>query len=328
VRRALIGLVAVSIVAAATTGTACDRSTPAGDEPAPDDVTSAARAELPVPRTEIAGAVLDGRIVVVGGLTADGTASDLVHFYDADTDTRTEGPRLPVRLHHTVIVSARDRAWAIGGFTNGPGGSWAESARVWSIGAGDAAWREEIALPAPRGALAAAAADDGTIVAFGGVSAGAIVATTVVLRADATAWEDGPSLDEPREHLAATTIDGRVYAVAGRVASLESNKRTVESWDASGREGSWRREPSLSDTRGGTAAAGRCVAGGEEPGGTIASIECLNDDGDAWVGVADLTTARHGLAVVALAGNLHVIAGGDQPGLFVSGIHEVFESVT
>ncbi len=63
------------------------------------------------------------------------------------------------------------------------------------------------------------------------------------------------------------------------------------------------------------------MAGGEEPAGTIASVECLV--GDRWERVARLAVPRHGLAVAGLDGRLHVIGGGPQPGLFVSPAHEV-----
>jgi hypothetical protein len=121
------------------------------------------------------------------------------------------------------------------------------------------------------------------------------------------------------------SVGGRVYAIAGRVGPMETNLRTVESWDL--RAAEWRQEPQLRDTRGGTAAGGGCVAGAEAPGGTIASVECLRGagagSGSGWTVVADLARPRHGVAVVAVGSDLHVIGGGEQPGLFVSGAHEV-----
>ncbi len=82
----------------------------------------------------------------------------------------------------------------------------------------------------------------------------------------------------------------------------------------------------MNDTRGGTSAAEAggqpCVAGGEEPAGTIASIECLS--GGRWARVATLRAPRHGVAVAGVGDRLHVIAGGPEPGLFVSGAHELF----
>ncbi|HVM09388.1 MAG TPA: hypothetical protein VM345_13055 [Acidimicrobiales bacterium] len=327
-RRLLVPVVAVVAVLGAVSGCSSTDDAVRKVERSTDEISRVVRAELPTPRTEVAGAAFDdGTIIVVGGLTADGKASDLVHLHDGDADEWTEGPRLPAPVHHTQVVAARGRVYVVGGFAAAEGNEWVESAAVWSIGRNDTEWRPEPPLTSPRGALGAAATEDGTIVAFGGVSRGTVTATTEVLRPQATTWEKGPDMSEPREHLAATNIDGRIFAIAGRAGSLESNKRTVESWDPSGREGSWRREPHLVEARGGIAAAGRCVAGGEEPTGTIGTIECLGPDRDggerAWRTITSMRQARHGLAVIAIGDRLHIISGGDKPGLFVTGTHEV-----
>jgi hypothetical protein len=136
-------------------------------------------------------------------------------------------------------------------------------------------------------------------------------------------------LPNPSEHLAATvgatSEGGRVYAIAGRYRSLVGNLDTVMSFSPG--EQRWRSEPKLRHSRGGIGAAAPsgipCVAGGEAPEGTIASVECLI--AGRWRDVAKLAVPRHGVAVVAVGGTLHVIGGGPQPGLFVSDAHEAFE---
>ncbi len=275
-------------------------------------------AELPTARTEVAGAALGNSIYVAGGMTEDGAPSTAVDIYDAASNEWSRGPSLQRPLHHLAMTSAQGRVWVIGGYTQGNG----EVADVWSIEPGGTTWRAEPSLSAPRGALSATVVND-TIVAIGGVRAGQVLAEVSVLRPGATSWEPGPSLKESREHLATTSIDGRVYAIAGRVSSLESNKTAVESWDL--KSATWNSAPPLTKSRGGTAASGQCVAGGEEPQGTIASVECLSSDGRTWSTPFSLNVPRHGLAVVALNGKLHVIAGGEKPGLFVSRAHEVFD---
>jgi hypothetical protein len=282
----------------------------------------ASAAPLPTARTEVAGAVWQGRIVVVGGLTEAGVASARVDVYDPGTDRWQDGPALPLGLHHVGLAATRDRVYLVGGYhTPTPGGAWQPQSRVLSLGPDERVWREEPPLTEARGGLAAVAVGD-RIVAVGGTGAAGVLRRTEVLVDGA--WRPGPDLAEPRDHLAAASSGGRVFAIAGRQGSLESNLATVESWDPSSSEG-WRAEPRLNDTRGGTSAAeaaGRpCVAGGEEPRGTIASVECLV--GGRWLRVATLAEPRHGLAVVGLDGRLHVIGGGPRPGLFVSTAHEV-----
>ena len=323
-----VGLPRALLLAAALVPVACsgDDGPPAPRGAATTTVTApSALAELPVARTEVASAVLDGRIVVAGGLTADGGASDRVDVYDVGTNSWQPGPPLPLGLHHSGMAALGDRVWVAGGYTNGPGQDWVAQSRVVSLGPGERAWREEPALGGSRGGLALAGTT-GRLVAVGGTdNLGRFLTRTEVLTPGQRDWAAGPDMLEPRDHLAATASGGRVYAIAGRLGSLESNWATVESWDPAG-GGGWRAEPRLQDTRGGTSAAeaaGRpCVAGGEEPRGTIASVECLA--GGRREPVATLRIPRHDLAVAGLGNRLHVIAGGPEPGLFVSGAHEAF----
>jgi hypothetical protein len=289
----------------------------------PGPVPSRARAPLPPPqRTEVAGAFWDGKIVVVAGLLRDDTPSAQVDFYDPASDRWSPGPRLPQPLHHTGVGVLGDRLYVVGGYT-GAAGNWRPVADVISLGPGETTWRPEPALAGPRGALAVASLDE-ALVAVGGVGSGPEVRTEVLHRG-AAAWEAGPDLTYPSEHLAATGIGGRAYAIAGRYRSLEGNLDRVASF-APGDRG-WRKEPALRRSRGGIGAAApaghACVAGGEAPEGTIASVECLVKS--RWREVATLTIARHGVAVVAVGGTLHVIGGGPQPGLFVSDAHEAFD---
>ena len=293
------------------------------DDPAIEQKPSQARAPLPPPqRTEVTGSFWDGKVVIVAGLLRDDTPSAQVDFYDPGTDRWSPGPRLPQPLHHTATGVLGDRIYVVGGYT-GTAGNWQPVADVVSLGPGEARWRPEPPLAGPRGALAVASLDD-ALVAAGGVGSGPEVRTEV-LRQGAAAWERGPDLAYPTEHLAATGAGGRAYAIAGRYRSLEGNLDLVSSF-APG-DSRWRKEPALRRSRGGIGAAAPaghpCVAGGEAPDGTIGSVECLVDG--RWRDVAMLAVPRHGVAVVAVGQTLHVIGGGPQPALFVSDAHEAFD---
>jgi hypothetical protein len=282
------------------------------------------QAPLPAPpRTEVAGADFFFGLAVLGGLTADGKPSAQADHYQWPRDEWRSLPPLPVALHHAGAGELGDRLYVVGGYAEGALAAWTPTAEVWSLGNEETAWRKEPPLSLPRGALAVASTPD-ALVAVGGV-AGPDLVRTEILELGATSWKRGPDLTTPREHLAATWFDGRVYAIAGRAGSLESNRDSVESW-APG-ETAWRPEPKLNHARGGIGAAtvkrALCVAGGEAPGDrTIAEVECLYRG--AWKVVGKLEVPRHGLAVVAPDAQLHVIGGGPKPGLHVSDAHEMF----
>lgn len=310
--RAVVGLAAAGWIAAACT-------TPT--EPAPDDAPGQGRAaELPRPRTEVTGTTWDGDIVAAGGLDAEGAAMANVDLYDPAADAWTAAPDLPVALHHTSLGTLGDRVYVVGGYSIRQG-AWVAEPTVWSLGPGEDSWREEPSLATPRGALAVGATGE-RLVAVGGVDrAQQVLASTEILEVGANVWQPGPELHTAREHLAVTAAGEDVYAIAGRAGGLDTNLASVELLAGA----AWQPAPDLNASRGGIAAASAggvpCVAGGEEPAGTIASIECLA--GDAWQVAGELQVPRHGLAVAALDAELHVIGGGPEPGLTVSDTHEV-----
>jgi hypothetical protein len=175
-----------------------------------------------------------------------------------------------------------------------------------------------------RGALGATAVD-GRIIAVGGVDErGRDLASTEWYDPGADRWTPGPELSRTRQHLGVSARGGTVYAVGGRSPNLATVERIR--FEGGAPVGRWRPAPSLRFSRSGNGAATAdgvvCTAGGEEEVGTIAPIECLR--GGRWRHVADLEVPRHGLAVVAVDDELHIISGGPEPGFAFSRVHEVY----
>ncbi|MGH3923403.1 MAG: hypothetical protein ACRDTT_11140, partial [Pseudonocardiaceae bacterium] len=82
----------------------------------------------------------------------------------------------------------------------------------------------------------------------------------------------------------------------------------------------------LPTARGGVAAfwsagTGACLAGGEEPTGTLGAVECIDASG-AVVVLPPLGLPRHGLGAAVVDGVAYVLLGGPKPGLSVSGTVE------
>jgi N-acetylneuraminic acid mutarotase len=267
---------------------------------------------LPVPRTEVAAAVLGSEVFVAGGYLADGRSTTEVDRYLPQADRWFPAPELPAAVNHAAAASSGGRLYVIGG--NG-------AAR--SVFVFDGARWQTTQLPAARVA-AGAAALRGVVYVVGGRGVGGLAKN--VLAYDGTRWRvlPGPT---PREHLAVTAARGRIYAVAGRKAGYDTNLAVVESW-APG-EKRWRRETPVPQQRGGTGAAavgGTIVSvGGEAPSGTLRNVYAYDTARRKWRRLADLPTARHGLGVVAVGRTVYVIGGGPQPGLHVSATNESLE---
>jgi hypothetical protein len=277
-------------------------------------------APMPVPRTEVAAAVVGGEIVVVGGFTADGGASTRADAYSPARDSWRRLPDLPIGVHHAMAVGLGGTAYVLGGYT--ATGATLRAAFVLEKGA----WRALPRMPFPRAAAGAGVAGRRIVVA-GGIGEGRRLARrALVFDLRTRRWSNAPG-PTPREHLGVTSFAGTIYAVAGRTAGLDTNLLHFESWRP-GRP-RWQRLQPIPDSRGGTGAAalrGQIVsAGGEEPAGTIAEVLAYRISERRWVRLADLPTPRHGVGVAALGGRVYVIGGGPEPGLTVSSANESLE---
>jgi Kelch motif len=275
------------------------------------------RAAMPIPRTEVAAAVLGSEIVVLGGLTSDGGASQRVDAYSPARDSWRRLPDLPVGVHHSMAVGAGGRLHVLGGYT----ASGAVLRTAFALQGG--AWRALPRMPFPRAAAGAGVAGQRIVVA-GGIGEGRRLARNALvydLRAARWSVVPGPT---PREHLGVTAFAGTVYAIGGRTAGLDTNLLHFESFRPGQRV--WQRLQPIPDSRGGTGAAGvagRVVSvGGEEPAGTIAEVLAYRVAEKRWVRLEDLRTPRHGVGVAALGGRVFVIGGGPEPGLTVSSANE------
>lgn len=270
------------------------------------------RAPLPLARSEVAAAALGTQVAVVGGYLPDGTSSSRVDLYATRTDTWTRLPDLPASVNHSTAATLGGRLVVAGG--NGANRS------AWTLANGR--WRALPPMPAPR-AAAGAAVLGSRLYVVGGVGGGGLARNAVEFDLRRGKWRlvAGPT---PREHLAVVAAQGRVYALGGRTAGLDTNLATVESWRPGERR--WRREPSLPEPRGGTGAAtmgARIVSvGGEEPAGTIRSVYVFDTRFRTWSRAGDLPRPRHGLGVATVNATVYVVGGGEKPGLFVSDANE------
>jgi N-acetylneuraminic acid mutarotase len=272
---------------------------------------------LSEPRSEVAAASLRGTIVVVGGFLENGANSRRVDAYDPATDEWARLPDLPVSVDHAAAASVRGRLVVVGGY-----GADREPLRAAFLYDGER-WRRLPPPPEERAAAAATATRGGVVWVVGGRTRDGLATTMLRLDLRTLRWRALPG-PRPREHLAATALGGRVFAIGGRLAGFDTNFATVEAYDP--RANRWRRLPDLPAPRGGTGAAaiaGRIVSiGSESPQGTDRAVWALRPSARRWARLPDLPTPRHGLGVVALGGRVWAVAGGPEPGLTVSGAVE------
>jgi N-acetylneuraminic acid mutarotase len=278
-------------------------------------------APIPLPRSEVAAAVVGNEIVVVGGFLQDGASSSRVEAYSPPLNRWRRLPDLPVAVNHPMAAAARGRLYVVGGY-----GASGALRNAYAFFRGR--WERLPDMPESR-AAAGAAVVGRTLYVMGGVTDAGRVGNRELARTglafdlEGNRWStiEGPT---PREHLGVTAARGAIYVVAGRTAGFDTNLNLVEAYAPSRR--TWSRTAAVPGRRGGTGAttaSGSIVSvGGEATPGTIRSVYRFDLAKRRWRRAPDMKTPRHGLAVVGFRGRVYAIAGGPTPGLSVSPANE------
>jgi N-acetylneuraminic acid mutarotase len=289
----------------------------------------AAGAPMPDARGETGAAVVDGLIVVPGGLAIPdpsdpcGASIDSTVAYDPAADAWTERAPMPGIRDHAAVTGWDGLAFVSGGgeFSRG-----VAHANLWAYDPVGDAWTELAPMPAGRWQHAMVALD-GVLYVVGGLIDDTDDHTAVWAYDVATdAWRtDLAPLPTAREHLAAVVADGRIVVLGGRMGE---NYPTVELYDPA--TGAWSSGPDMATPRGGftagTLSDGIHVTGGEDfdTRETIGSHEILDMTTMTWSAAPDLPTSRHGVASAVVDDRWYVIGGGREVGLSTSDVVEIW----
>ncbi len=267
---------------------------------------------MPKARSEVAVAVLEGRIYVAGGLAQLGPTAAF-EVYDSAADSWRELAPLPEALHHAGLAALDGRIYLTGGYDSMS--FTPDSARAWVYDPKTDAWSRIADMPGPRAAHALAVLD-GKLYVVGG--AGDEPTALWTYDPAAGRWDESRApLPTARNHLAAVVVHDRLYAIGGRREG-NAKLKVLEIYDPGA--DAWRRGPDLPTGRsgiGGAVVGGRIhVVGGEafSPGKTFAEHEAYDPETNAWSRLTDLPEARHGLGAAGIGGRLYVIGGASRHG--------------
>jgi len=291
-------------------------------------------APLPEARTEAGGAVLDGRLYVVGGLGPQNQSLTSFFAYDPASDSWERLRDLPGPLNHPGVVSANGRIWVVGSM--GPLGirlrgfmfaRWNPQSAVFSYDPAAGRWTAGPAMPEARGGGGVAVAD-GAIWYVGGIN-DALEITNDLFRLDLKTleWQRKASMPTARDHLRMEAVGNSLFAISGREDDLRLNLATTERYDIA--TDTWTRVSDTPNPRGGfgsTVAGGRIYTfGGEYPWTTLSAVERYDPQTDRWDVIGSLPESRHGIIAGTIDGRIHLVSGGRRPRVSVSTIHRVFE---
>ena len=314
-------------------------------------------APYPQPTQEIGGAVANGKLYILGGYGANapGGLAGWLNEYDPATDKWTKKADIPMPVHHMAMTGYNGKVYVFGGGIRlTPGGeNWFPTNRTWEYTPASNTWRELAPMPTKRGGGFATELG-GKIYVIGGsgyhptqvedVSISATVPhrslnTNEVYDPATNTWTTRAPMSTPRNHLAGAVVNGKIYAIGGRVGSSfvgASSTDVVEEYDPA--TDMWRIRARMNFPRSGMAYAtdGRVIytVGGEyldtELVGVFRNLEAYDPARDQWYTLPPMPTPRHGFAggiignrFYAVSGQLQSGTGGGGPGSTPA--HEAFE---
>src|SRR5919106_1065293 len=116
-RSFLTGMLALPLLAACSDDdTPDDTPPPASTSPSTRPAASwQQRAPLPTPRSEVASAVLDGKIYIAGGFDGSGRSTAVLEAYDPAADRWEARAPMPAPRDHAMAAAHAGRLFVFGG---------------------------------------------------------------------------------------------------------------------------------------------------------------------------------------------------------------------
>lgn len=303
-------------------------------------------ADATVARQEIYPAVLDGRIIVAGGVLSQPPGfTDHVEAYDPKADRWTTLAPLPEGRHHIALAEAGGKIYGIGGFS-GAIPDWRAQATVFVYDPQANRWSAGPSLSQPR-AEGVVASSKGKIYFIGGrvptspnaahINEHVDTSRGEVLDIRSGRWERIADAPTARNSAAAAVIDDRIYVVGGRQMLRQADGRTrpvnvatLEVYDQA--TGRWETRAPMPQAQGGLAAAaygGRLYAfGGEQfvPSTKVFPDAWVYDPGaDRWSALPAMPTPRHGHGAAVVGNRIFLMGGGEKVGVGASRVQEALE---
>src|SRR6476646_2009153 len=159
------------------------------------------------PRAAGAAAVVGDRLVVTGGVGANGKLLNTTEVFDGTSWTL--GAEMPTPRQMLSAAADEKVVYAVGG-----NDGTADLPTVQAYDPAADTWTTLPALPQPRSDLGVAIAD-ARLVAVGGLSAGQVVKSVAVMDLATKTWAGLPDMTTARHGMAVAGVDKSIYAIGG-----------------------------------------------------------------------------------------------------------------
>ena len=195
------------------------------------------KAVLPEARYRYASAVVDDKIYIIGGLTADDNGMlKTTLIYDIKANSWSDGPDMATGRSDTCAAVVGSKIYVVAGYASGF--EALDSVEVLDTAAASPAWATAPSLPAPRGDITCASSG-GKAYAIGGFydpnasdadgwSTTAFFDTMFEFTPGATAWVEKAKMPSSRGDKAAVTMsDGSIIVVGGETHAREEQTQVA-----------------------------------------------------------------------------------------------------
>jgi N-acetylneuraminic acid mutarotase len=192
---------------------------------------------FPAPTKEINAVAAGGKIYMFAGQGNLFTPLGLVYAYDPATKTWTKKKPMQVPAHHVAMVEYNGKIYAFGGYKKPASGeiAWEPINNSWEYDPAADIWKPLAPMPSYRGAASAAVVNGKIYVMGGGGVASGMKNMPMVLGPVITpnrslttveeydvasnTWRAPTTMPTPRNHFAVAAVNGKIYAIGGRMGS-------------------------------------------------------------------------------------------------------------
>jgi len=271
--------------------------------------------DMPSARQELATAVLNGKIYVMGGLNAQRFSTNTVDVYNPATGIWTSAHPLPVPVNHNAAAVVGGKIYQFGGTKN-----------LFVYDPVTDSWSELATPHFQHGFTAAVGVIDDKIYVAGGVDATGVGNEVEVYDPATNVWTNLAPMKVKRNHCTGGVINGKFYVASGRGST--GAEQAFEVYDP--QTNSWATLPSLSSFRSGAASGvvhgEMYVMGGEAPGGgsVVGAVEVFNTTTNSWRTIQDMVFPRHGVWGAVIGHKIHVAGGADVSPYGPTSVNDVF----
>jgi len=284
------------------------------------------KADMPTERSNISSVVLNGKVIVAGGMLKDFSSASEVEEYDPKTDTWSRKGNMTTARDSIAVGVVNGKFYAISGIF----GCDEPTPIVEEYDPTTGTWTRKADIPTAR-LLASACVVNGKIYVIGGaIGRGdqncvwwAGISTVEEYDPATDKWAKKADMPTARECLSTCAVNGRIYAIGGFSYGIFS---TVEEYDPA--TDTWAKRKDMPTKRCNFAASavnGKIYAVGGEantPTGFTSVLEEYDPVKDEWAKKADMPTARSKIACSAVNGKLYVIGGYNEKSPAISLVEE------